>query len=245
MSYILEALRRAETERQRGAVPDLHAQPAGPAGLPLAGANDGRSRRRAELLALLAALLLLALVSAWWLGRSSQPEAAPAGPLPPTAAAAPAPPLPAVTETAAPISIARPARPTTELPATLVPAPAVGTVQATTAAAPASVAAPAAVASATATTAATPAATAAALPAASAPEPLLRWSALPEATRASLPRLAWSGVVYAELPAQRLLVVNGQVAREGDEIAPGLTLEQIRPRSAVLRWRGQRFEMPL
>ncbi len=243
MSYILEALRRAETERQRGAVPDLHAQPAGPAGLPAAGADDGRDLgRRAGLLALLVVVLLLALVSAWWLGRGSQTEAVPASPLPPIAAAVPAPPLPAVTETAAPINSAPPAWPTSELPATLVPAPAVGTVQTTPTARPASEAAPMpAGASAT----AGPAATAAALPAASAPEPLLRWSALPEATRASLPRLAWSGVVYAELPAQRLLVVNGQVAREGDEIAPGLTLEQIRPRSAVLRWRGQRFEMPL
>jgi general secretion pathway protein B len=142
----------------------------------------------------------------------------------------------------APAASALPAWTATELPATLVPAPAVGTALATPAAGPASVAAPMpAAASAT----AAPAATAAALPAASTPEPLLRWSALPEATRASLPRLAWSGVVYAEQAAQRLLVVNGQVAREGDEIAPGLTLEQIRPRSAVLRWRGQRFEMPL
>lgn len=251
MSYILEALRRAETERQRGAVPDLHAQPAGPAGLPLAGAQNGRRRRRAGLLALLVAVLLLALVSAWWLGRGSQPELAPAGRLPPIAAAAPATTPQAVPAPDAPAASARPAWPATEVPATLVPAPAVGTMQATPAAGPASVAAPLLVAAPLPAAApavvatATPAAIAAAQPAASAPEPLLRWSALPEATRASLPRLAWSGVVYAELPAQRLLVVNGQVAREGDEIAPGLTLEQIRPRSAVLRWRGQRFEMPM
>ena len=204
MSYILEALRRAETERQRGAVPDLHAQPAGPAGLPLAGAHNGRRRRRAGLLALLVSVLLVALVSAWWLGRGSQPELAPAGRLP-LVTAAPTTTPQAVPVPDAPAASARPAWPTTEVPATLVPAPAVGTVQATPAAGPASVTAPLPSAAPAVVATAAPAAIAAAQPAASVPEPLLRWSALPEATRAGLPRLAWSGVVYAEQAAQRLL----------------------------------------
>ena len=71
------------------------------------------------------------------------------------------------------------------------------------------------------------------------------WASLPAASRAALPPLAWSGVVYAERAEQRLVVVNGQVAREGDVLAAGLQLLQIRPRSVLLRWQGQRFEMPL
>ncbi|MDO9283519.1 MAG: general secretion pathway protein GspB, partial [Aquabacterium sp.] len=89
------------------------------------------------------------------------------------------------------------------------------------------------------------AAAAASVAAASAPDPVIRWAALPEAVRSSLPALAWSGGVYAEQPAQRLVVVNGQVAREGDELAPGLRLEQIRPKAVVVRWRGQRIELPM
>jgi general secretion pathway protein B len=44
------------------------------------------------------------------------------------------------------------------------------------------------------------------------------------------------------LPASRMLIVNGQVFREGDALAPGLTLQTIRLRSAVFEFRGQRFE---
>ena len=41
-----------------------------------------------------------------------------------------------------------------------------------------------------------------------------------------------------------MLIVAGQVANEGTEVAPGLVLEQIRPRSAVLRFRGFRYSVP-
>ena len=57
--------------------------------------------------------------------------------------------------------------------------------------------------------------------------------------------LAWSGAVHAERAEQRLVIVNGQVAREGDPLANGLQLLQIRPKSVLLRWQGQRIEMPL
>ncbi len=76
-------------------------------------------------------------------------------------------------------------------------------------------------------------------------DPVRSWASLPEASRASIPALAWSGVVYAERADQRLVVVNGQVAREGDVLASGLQLLQIGPKSVLLRWQGQRIEMPL
>ena len=76
-------------------------------------------------------------------------------------------------------------------------------------------------------------------------DPVRSWASLPEASRAAIPTLVWSGVVYAERAEQRLVVVNGQVAREGDALGSGLQLLQIRPKSVLLRWQGQRIEMPL
>ena len=45
-----------------------------------------------------------------------------------------------------------------------------------------------------------------------------------------------------ENAAQRMLIVGGQVLGEGAVVAPGVTLEQIRPR-AVLRFRGYRYSL--
>ena len=255
MSYILEALRRADAERQRGAVPGLHARTSGStdaAGLPLAdGLHRAGLRQRWLLRALIAVAALLALAAAWWLGQGSVHDAPPPG-VAPRAGAGPVrvpaqmpaqmPPslLPALQPSAVVLQQPNTALdgPRLVLPGAPLPtpAPAVGSPHPM----PLNPTPPAALPP---LVGAAPAANQAA--AASAPEPLLAWAAVPEATRASLPRLAWSGVVYAEQPAQRLVVVNSQVAREGDEIAPSLRLEQIRPRSVVLRWRGQRFEMPL
>jgi len=255
MSYILEALRRADAERQRGAIPGLHAQSAGSigaAGLPLAeGAERESARRRWLLRTLIATAALLALAAAWWLGQGSARDASAPAVVPSTAVDSPvtAPPLATLQPPAAvsqPPPVAQD-RPVAALLAPPLPAPAVGSLPSTsaTSATAATAASPSAQRVPTMAPAVSAAPADAKAVAASAPEPLLAWAAMPEASRAGLPRLAWSGVVYAEQPAQRLVVVNGQVLREGDEIAPGLQLEQIRPRSAVLRWRGQRIEMPL
>jgi general secretion pathway protein B len=40
-----------------------------------------------------------------------------------------------------------------------------------------------------------------------------------------------------------MLIVGGQVMAEGSELAPGVTLEQIRAKSAVLRFRGLRYSV--
>jgi general secretion pathway protein B len=57
------------------------------------------------------------------------------------------------------------------------------------------------------------------------------------------PKLTMSGGVYSASPAQRMLIVNGQVFNEGSEIAPGVTLEEIKARTAVLRFRGARYSV--
>jgi general secretion pathway protein B len=80
--------------------------------------------------------------------------------------------------------------------------------------------------------------------AATAPEPRLRSMAeLPDELRRAVPPLAFGGSVYSEIPAQRMVIFNGQVLREGDAVSDELVLEQIRARSAVMRLRGQRFEI--
>jgi len=58
---------------------------------------------------------------------------------------------------------------------------------------------------------------------------------------ADAPKLAISGGVYSANVAQRMLIVNGQVFNEGSEIGTGVVLEEIKPKSAVLKFRGSRY----
>jgi general secretion pathway protein B len=78
-------------------------------------------------------------------------------------------------------------------------------------------------------------------PAAAAPDRLLSVNELPADVQRDLPKLAISGGVYSDNPAQRMLIVNGQVVGEGAEPAPGVVLELIRAKTAVLRYRGYRY----
>lgn len=215
MSYILDALRRADAERERGGVPGLHTQ-----ALPETGDDDAPASRRGLAPWQWLAIGLtggLAVALAWtWRGD----EAPPPAPLPVQPAPAPA---------AAAVST---------LPA--VPAPAPPAPQAPQAA-PAAPAAPVAIAPMRA--APPPASAPTAAPAA--PQRINSLAELPPDARAGLPPLAFGGSIYSSTPANRLLIVNGQLMHEGDALAPGVTLEQIRPKAAVLNIRGQRFEIGL
>ncbi len=271
MSYILDALRRADAERQRGAVPGLHAQPPQSAQQGTAGA--GRSVPLAWVLG--GGLGLLLIASAAWLfarngGQAPSTGPVAAAPTQPSAmpGAAPPGPTPAMHgtgTTAAPQGPAAPAAAPAPTPA--MPNPQAATMQAAgtttvtvtvsgpTVAAPARTVTAAALPSAV-RAASAPARTASALvPAASAAEPppaaltattpVPALSSLPEAFRRQLPALALGGGMYSEQPAQRLVLVNGQVAREGDDLGNGLQLLQIRPRSVVFTLRDQRFEVAM
>jgi general secretion pathway protein B len=88
-----------------------------------------------------------------------------------------------------------------------------------------------------------PAAPAAPKPPAAGPERLPTLQQLPESLRRQLPAFAFGGAADSPSPAARMLIINGQVHREGDEIAPGLVLERISLRSAQMRFQGQRFEV--
>lgn len=213
MSYILEALRRADAERERGSVPGIHAQPA------MLGEADGetpRAGRSGLWLGVLVALVLALLTAiTWWvLGRDTPPPAsvpsaqvpsaeAPA-PVTPVRELAPAPPAAPVVMT--PLVAAVPPAP--------VPAPA--TQRAPEPRRPASA------------------------PAAAEPR-VYQLSELPDEIRRELPALAVGGAMYSQNPANRLLIVNGQTFHEGDKLAPNLSLEQIKLKSAVLEYKGYRY----
>ncbi|MFG6459054.1 general secretion pathway protein GspB [Roseateles sp. BYS96W] len=237
MSYILEALRRAEAdrERERGQVPGLHAQPlsvggtASPAGgrrwLPWAGGG----------------LLLLAGVGVgtWLAGGSHEPPPplpAPAA-APVVAAPPPAEPVTAVVGTP-PQTLPPPGGDAGRLPPVgaaspyLPPMPPPGTVMAPPAPRPAA-------------PGASPARPPAPPAGAGATEaPLPRVSELPDGVRRELPTLAIGGSVYSDDPASRLVIVNGEVQHEGAKLTKDLVLEQIRPRELVLRFKGQRYRQP-
>lgn len=228
MSYILDALRRAEAdrERERGQVPGLHAQsPSGSAAAPAAGPRRWLPWAGGG-------LLLLAGIGAgsWW--ASGQQEAATPVPQPaPAPLASPGPSAETATASAPLPTQASASMPQPVASASpyLPPAPPPGAVAAVQPLAPAVVARPAPVP--------------AAPPAPAAEAPIPRLAELPEITRRELPKLVISGSVYSEDPASRFVMINGEVQREGAKLGADLVLEQIRPRELVLRFKGQRFRL--
>lgn len=233
MSYILDALRRAEAdrERERGAVPGLHSPTLPGADAPTATA----SRRWLPWMGGGALLLAGAGVGLWWSGGAADRSTPPPAPAAPTVTAAPpaAPPAPA----------SAPAPGPADAVARALPAPAV--LPAATAAS-ASPYLPPAPPSVTAVTAPPPAAPAPARPApAAAPERLPLLSELPDATRRTLPRLNLGGSVYSDDARSRLVIINGDVLHEGAALGADLVLEQIRPRELVLNFKGLRYRQPL
>jgi len=66
---------------------------------------------------------------------------------------------------------------------------------------------------------------------------------LPDGVRGLMPPLQVGGAMHSDVPSQRMLVLNGRVLREGDEIAGGVVLERIELKAAVLRHDGQRYRL--
>ena len=98
MSYILDALKRADTERQRDAAPGLHARHQLAAG----GPGESNTTRNISL-ALAAGLVLLMLGLFFWV--LPKPDPAPAVALPPMAATAPVTAAPAAPATPTPVAV--------------------------------------------------------------------------------------------------------------------------------------------
>lgn len=229
MSYILEALRRAEAQRQQQSAEPPGLGSANGIGVPVvpppaapdpAPAAAGPASGRAGWLAGSVAVAVLGLAAVVVL-QATRPATgpAPASPAPtaasetPTTAAPPPPtamPAPPPPTEAAPAPILQPA-----------PAPAPAPVPVQEAARPAPP-----------PTTARP--TSAAVP---------RYGDLPESVRSTLPAISVQGVTWSENPALRHLIVNGRVLQEGQSIGPEHVLEQIGRDGSVLNHRGQRYRI--
>lgn len=67
---------------------------------------------------------------------------------------------------------------------------------------------------------------------------------LPEAIARELPQVSIGGYIYSPNPADRLLLIDKVLRHEGEEVAPGLTLEKLLPKAAVMNYRGYRYRVP-
>ena len=273
MSYILDALRRADAERSRGVVPGLHAQS-------LPGDAEPAARNYSPLIwaagaagVLLAAGVAVLLWAPWRAAPAPDaraalapaPELAPPardnapvqpaqGELPPQQPGAIDPPMgrgnppPVAADARSPQAYPPPATPRStarDARDTLADRAAAGRVATLQPRADAH--APAVTTTPSATPAPPPVehygAPVAAVPASAANAPVTNINALPPDVRAQLPRLAVGGAIYSDTPSARMVILNGQVFHEGEKPAADTVLEQIRLKSAVLNFRGQRYEI--
>lgn len=224
MSLILDALRKADSERERGSVPSLHSQPvvSSSAGTPL----NPKVRPNWLWIAIGVALGLLAAAVWVMIGRDtpapstatanltpaqpSAPVVTPATPLVPAAASAPPPPATTFTNAQ---TVAEPApwRPPAEH--TVARADAKGDTQVPT------------------------------LGNVPAEARVYSRDQLPPDIRAALPQFAIGGSIYSADPTARSLIVNGQLYRERDRLTQELSLEEIKLKAAIFSFRGYRFEV--
>jgi general secretion pathway protein B len=229
MSYILDALRRADAERERGAVPSLHTQQYGN----LPGDDDAPDRPLLLIGVIVFLVLALGAALAWHFSGSSSDTTTRLA----TQGVVPALPLPLT--------------PAPDLSAPTLPilAPPMATAAPSAAAAPASAALDSKGrpenrrATAAASAVERKRAARAAPAPASAPASAVDAGQLPDSMRRELPALAFGGASYSKDPASRMVIFNGRVFHEGDTIAPQLVLQQIKLKAAVLGYKGYHYEV--
>jgi general secretion pathway protein B len=264
MSYILDALRKADAQRESDPARGIHAQPVRAS----IGADEPRSRYGRWLWGASAASVAAVGATAWYLNHDKNAVAIAQtfSPPPQPYASMPAAPAPAAATSALPLSPQGAGAPPAAavMPPALaplqVPAPAPAPVQAGPLANPRfGMQQPAAtqpglpglpgqqagpvfpqpmpgVQTGQPPVMPTMPARPAPPPAAPAPPPP-PVAGLP----ADAPKLVVTGGVYSADRGQRMLIVNGQVYKEGADLGSGVQLEEIRPNAAVLRFRGARY----
>lgn len=236
MSYILDALKKADAARERESVPGLHSRhdhPADPE--PDDGSAEGLSPKAAWALGGVLGGVVLAALMAWWM----QPEPMPTAPQVQTQMQMQTQQLPSRTAEAvavAPVAPAAPVMPA--LPAARVspaepvePGERLKPIATPALSAPAKRPAPAA-----ASLSVDPALR-------DAPPPVVPIDRLPDDIRRELPALSVGGAMHSDVAANRMLILNGGVFREGDQPAPGVMLEEIKLKSAVFRYKGHRYSV--
>ncbi len=218
MSYILEALKKADQERSRGGVPDISAAHAD-----VMPARDGRRPG----LWLIAGLLLVNLLALYLYQRSSEPDSHPQ-PLP----AVESPPMATAPESVTP-AVMPPAKVEPE------PAPYAETRIVLPPPTPASSPAP----SSEPVSPSAPQVTTAAMEPIEEDQVLSvpTWQRSSAAIQQLAAGLSLDVHVYADQPAQRFVLINMSKYREGDELREGALLERITAQGVVLSYRGERF----
>jgi general secretion pathway protein B len=247
MSYILEALKKAEQKREREERPK-----------PLAISRETGGERRGWPLwsyFLLALLIINTGVMVWWIGPWRNVTQAPSGlrtaaglqasSLPP-AAPTPAPveksvqgsadtketlkpkvtdkPLPQPVTQAVPAGVApvdrTPAKASGDRPTVIVP-----TGDRATSQTPA------------------PQRQARADKETAAPGRVMRLAELPPAITGVLPEFRVSGHAYSPEPESRIVRINDKILQQGQELSPGLKVDEITPEGIILSFQGYRFRI--
>lgn len=261
MSYILEALKKAQAERQLGAPPTIHA-PVLQSGA--SGAGAATRKPVYFMLVGLACLVMALSLFIWpqpWRGAASPVSHTPSAgataagtaPTPPALVRSASPATSVVTASSSSAASAMPVMTATPVAST---ASTVSTASTTAPAAPitpAASAAPAPSASARAKVIAAPhqapvvavAKTAPARPAPPSPaeDDVASLRDLPEPIQRLIPPLALGGYIYSKNPADRILLVDKVLRHEGEEVAPGVTLEMLQPKAAVFSFKGYRYRV--
>jgi general secretion pathway protein B len=70
---------------------------------------------------------------------------------------------------------------------------------------------------------------------------LYRLQELPDQLRRALPEFAITAFMYSGQPSSRMVRINGRLMKEGEELPPGVRLDEITPEGVVLKYRGYRF----
>ncbi|MBG6220301.1 MULTISPECIES: general secretion pathway protein GspB [unclassified Janthinobacterium] len=251
MSYILEALKKSQAERQLGELPSIHAPH-----VPLhAAAATSAARRPSVWLALGGVSVAVAAALLLW-----QPWQAGAAAAAPTAAAAITAAAPSAAAAASVVPVVQAQAMSAALPVAVspaapapVPMPVLSpSVPPAASAAPVHHARPVAEPRQETPGQPAPPPLASPMPAA-APVPVLAPGAeesvpgardLPEPIQRQIPPLAIGGYIYSKNPADRLLLIDKVLRHEGEELAPGLVLEKLQPKAAIFSFKGYRYRVP-
>lgn len=238
MSYILDALRRADAERGRGAVPGLHTQAAPADGASLGATGRAGASSPWTVAGAVVAVAVLAAGGTWWFMQRQAPVASGTAKVEPVAATGPVA-VPASAPVAEPAAVAPRRTPVAPTPA--LESQEAGRKRQAAAPEPPRARAKPAVKESAPAPAKRPAAEPTPAPEAPPASPVFAQGDLPESVRVQLPTLKVSGITYSSNPKYRMAIVNGQVLHEGEPAAPGLLLDRIEPGRTVWTFRGYRY----
>lgn len=66
---------------------------------------------------------------------------------------------------------------------------------------------------------------------------------LPAGVQAEVPNLEYAGHTYSQNPSQRMIIINGKILREGSLIAPNIYLREITWEGLIIESNGTRFRV--